>query len=86
MIRMLCRNKLADFERWKAVFDSHADAHRDAGLTLESLWRNREDPNEVFFVFAVASLDKAQAFIAAPDAAQTGKASGVLEGDYWFVE
>jgi hypothetical protein len=40
----------------------------------------------VFFVFAVADLDKERAFIFAPDAAETGRNAEVLAGDYWFVE
>jgi len=86
MIRMLCRNKLADYAKWRAIFDSHKDAHRQAGLTLESLWRELEDPNHVFFVFAVADINRAKAFISAPDAAKTGRDAGVIEGDYWFVD
>jgi hypothetical protein len=85
VIRMLCRNKVADFGKWKAIFDTHKEAHRRAGLTLESLWQVVEDPRNVFFVFAVADLNRAKAFISAPDAAQAGKDSGVIEGDYWFV-
>lgn len=86
MMRMLCRNKLADFAKWKSIFDSHAEDHRRAGLTLEHLWQNHADGNEVFFIFAVADLDRANAFISSDDAKEAGKASGVLEGDYWFVE
>lgn len=86
MIRMLCRNKVADFGKWKAIFDTHRDAHRQAGLTLESLWRTLEDPSSFFFVFAVADLSRAKAFISSPDATKSGKESGVLEGEYWFVE
>jgi hypothetical protein len=82
---MLCRNKVADFRKWKAVFDSHKHAHQNAGLTLEGLWRGLEDDNNIFFIFAVADLTRAKAFISAPDAAQIGKDAGVLEGDYWFV-
>jgi hypothetical protein len=85
MTRMLCRNKVADFGKWKAIFDSHKDAHRQAGLTLENLWRGLADPNEVFFIFSVADLNKAKAFITAPDAAETGKRAGLIEGEYWFV-
>lgn len=86
MVRMLCRNKVADFDKWKAVFDTHKEAHRRAGLTLENLWRVLDDPRDIFFVFAVADLDRAKAFISAPDAARAGKESGVLQGNYWFVE
>ena len=59
MIRMLCRNKVADFRKWKANFDSHRRAQEQAGLTLESLWRGLEDASNVFFVFAVADLGRA---------------------------
>jgi hypothetical protein len=37
-------------------------------------------------MFIVADLNKARAFISAPDAAERGLKSCVLAGDYWFVE
>ena len=86
MIVMLCRNRVVNFSTWKAVFDSHAPSHRAAGLHLRDLWRDLNDPNDVFFVFEVASRDKARAFIADPRAAEVGKASGVLDGEYRFLE
>jgi hypothetical protein len=86
MLVMLCRNRVADFSRWKAAFDSHAPAHRDAGLRLIDVWRGVEEPNNVFFLFEVASMDKARAFISNPAAAEAGKTSGVMEGEYHFLE
>jgi len=86
MIRMICRNKVADFAKWKAVFDSHSDAARAAGLSLEHLWQGMEDANEVFFIFAVADIDKAKAFISAPEAEEIGRRAGVRDGDCWFVQ
>ncbi len=47
---MLCRNRGRDFATWKRIFDSHAQARREAGLTRVRLWRGREDPNNVFFL------------------------------------
>lgn len=66
MIVLLCRNRVVDFSKWKAFFDSQA--------------------SDVFFVFEVASLDKARAFIDDPRAAEAGKTSGVLDGEYRFLE
>jgi CRISPR/Cas system CSM-associated protein Csm4 (group 5 of RAMP superfamily) len=83
---MLCRNRIADFAKWKTVFDSHAQAHRDAALKLEHVWRSMEDPNNVFFVFQVLDINLARAFIQTPDAEEAGKASGVIDGEYHFVE
>ncbi|MDH3744094.1 MAG: hypothetical protein OES47_03215 [Acidobacteriota bacterium] len=86
MMRMLCRNRVMDYEKWWAIFSSHTTAHRDAGLELEHVWRDIDDPANVFFVFAVHDIDRARAFIDAPAAEEAGEESGVLEGEYHFVE
>jgi hypothetical protein len=86
MIYMLCRNRVADFGRWKAVLSSHEQAHKDAGLRLVAIGRGLEEPNNVFFMFEVASVEMAQAFVADPEAAKAGEAAGVLDGEYHFVE
>ena len=86
MTYMLCRNRVAGFSQWKSVFSSHAEAHQNAGLRLASIWRSLEEPNNVFFLFEVASIEKAQEFIRNPEAATAGQSSGVLDGEYHFVE
>lgn len=45
-----------------------------------------DEPNNVFFLFEVASMDKAREFISNPEAAKAGETSGVLDGEYHFVE
>lgn len=86
MMHLLCRNRVTDFPRWKAVFDSHAAAQRNAGLHLLDLWRDVEDPDNVFFLFAVADERKARSFLNDPAAEEAGRASGVLDGEYHFLE
>ncbi len=86
MVVMLCRNRVADFEKWKSVFDSNAHAVSDTGLRLMNLWRDMEEPNNVFFLFEVTDIDKARAFITDPAAAETGRTSGVLDGECHFLE
>jgi len=86
MTQMLCRNRVKDFAHWKAVFASHKEAHQVAGLKLVKLWRSVDDPNNVFFLFDVETTERALAFIRTPEAAQAGQESGVLDGEYHFVE
>ena len=86
MTHMLCRNRVVDFERWKSAFNSHEELHQDAGLRLVKLWRSTDEPNNVFFIFEVANEEKARQFIDNPGAAEAGEASGVVDGDYFFVE
>ena len=85
MTVMFCRNRVADYSAWKAVFDSNIAAHRDTGLSLTHLWREVEDPNNVFFVFDVANLDRARAFINDPKGAEVGRIAGVLDGEFHFL-
>ena len=86
MTHMLCRNKVRDFRLWLAIFSSHKPAHVEAGLILEHLWQASDDRNNIFYLFRVEDVDKANAFISAPDASEAGQASGVIEGEYHFVE
>jgi hypothetical protein len=86
MTYMLCRNRVADLAKWRGIFTSHAQAHRDAGLRLVRTWRGVEDANDVFFMFEVSSIERAKAFISAPAAAEAGIASGVIEGEYHFIQ
>ena len=86
MTYMWCLTRVKDFTQWKAVFDSHEEAHREAGLGLVKIWRSIEEPNNIFFLFEVASQEKAQAFIDDPVSARAGEEAGVVDGEYRFVE
>lgn len=86
MVVMLCRNRVADFGKWKKVFDANTPAARDSGLRLVNLWRDMEEPDNVFFLFEVSDTDKAREFIGSPAAAESGRVSGVLDGEYHFLE
>jgi hypothetical protein len=86
MTYMLCRNRVADYSRWRTVFASHAAAHREAGLRLITVWRSIEEPNNVFFLFEVSNMERAREFISNPEAAKSAQSSGVLDGEYHFAE
>jgi hypothetical protein len=86
MTYLLCRNRVADFARWKAVFASHQTAPQGAGLQLAGIWRSLEEPNNIFFMFEVAGVEAARAFISDPGAAKAGEESGVIDGEYHFIE
>ena len=85
MIHMLVRNRVKDFDQWKQVFDSEAGRGDAAGFKLIHLWTSLDDRNNVFFLFEVADLDKAKVFLAAPESAEAGIRSGVIDGEYHFL-
>ena len=81
---MLCRNRVRNFDHWKRVFDSHADAHRSAGLKLVHLWQDEDIPSQVFFLFEVQDAARARAFVNSPDATKSARESGLIEGEFHF--
>ena len=86
MTYLWVRHKVADFSDWKRVFDSHSAAQQAAGLRVERVLRNMDNPNEVFLFFEVEDLEKARGFISSPDAAEGKQQSGVVDDpDVYFL-
>ena len=72
--------RIRDFERWRAVFDSHESAHRAAGLRSRRLWREVPEAREVFFLFDVDDEARARAFVTAPEGAEQAKVAETWTG------
>lgn len=54
-------------------------------MYLKALWREVDDPRNVFFLFDVTDVGQAKAFMGTPEAAAAARESGVLDGEYHFV-
>jgi len=76
---VLIRHKVADFAKWKPVYDGHLPARQKVGLKEVHLLRNNDNPNEVILLFSAEDLDKAKAFVASDDVHQTMQRTGVSD-------
>ena len=86
MTYMLVRHKVADFDKWKRVFDSHETAQRESGLRVDKVVRNLEDPTEVVLWFEVTDLEKARGFVSSPEVPDAQQQSGVVDKpDIYFL-
>lgn len=74
---VVVKHPVADFAKWKAAFDGHAQARTDAGLTPISLMQDKENPNLVMISMKVADLQKAKDFSASPELKETMQQAGV---------
>jgi len=84
---VLVRHKVADFSKWKPVYDGHLPARQKAGLKEEHLLRNTDDPNETIILFEAADLQKAKEFAASSDLRETMQAAGVIDKpDIYFLQ
>jgi heme-degrading monooxygenase HmoA len=87
MVHMLIRHKVADYAKWKPVYDAHASARQSAGLKEEHLLRNADDPNEVILLFSAQDLNKAKAFAASDNLRQAMQKAGVSDKpDVYFLQ
>jgi cysteinyl-tRNA synthetase len=83
---ILIRHKVADFAKWKAVYDAHGSARADAGLKEERLLRNIDNPSEVVLLFSASDLNKAKQFATSDDLRQRMQQAGVNDKpDIWFL-
>ena len=68
---------VADFDTWKAGFDSNEDQRLAAGILGHHINRAEDDPNSVSVYLAVADIEKAKAFVASDDLKEKMQELGV---------
>jgi len=78
MTHLLVRHNVADFTKWKPVYDAHLAARQQAGLRETNLLRSVNNPNEVVLLFEAEDLQKAQAFAESSDLLAAMQEAGVV--------
>ena len=84
---MLICHKVADFTRWKTVFDAHRVTRQEAGLKERYVLRGVQDLNEVVILLEAEDLQKARAFMDSADLRKVMEKAGVLDKpDVYFLQ
>jgi hypothetical protein len=78
MVTIDIRHKVADFARWKQVFDSARDARRAAGELACRVYVTHGSQDDVMVSMDWESLDRARAFLALPKLQEGMTAAGVI--------
>ena len=66
------------YEHWKSVFDAHAPARAEAGITTVFTGVQADDPNIVHVCLEVDSFEGIQEFMQKPENAQVIQEAGVI--------
>jgi quinol monooxygenase YgiN len=75
---VVIRHQVADFDTWKAAFDEHEDARREAGCLGHHINRAKDDPNLVTLYLAVENVERAKAFADSDDVRNLMAQAGVV--------
>ena len=79
MALAIMRHKVADYGKWRAVFDADEPRRQAAGMTNPRVYRSADDKNEIVAIFDVADIAKAKALAASPDLQKAMMEAGVVD-------
>jgi len=87
MPTVIIRTTVADYDRWKPVFDEHKSFRREFGLTDVGIYRDATTPNDVVLVFGADDLGRAHEFAESENLREAMQRSGVIsKPSIWFLE
>ena len=75
----IVRHKVADYGKWRPVFDADEGNRRAAGLTNPRVFRSADDKNEIVTIFDVADIKKAKEFATSPNLKDAMMKAGVVD-------
>ena len=78
MATMIVKHKVADFGKWKSVFDSMRGEHVAHGWIGHEVLRDENDGNLVTIVNRMKSLDQAKAYGQSPELKEAMHRAGVV--------
>jgi len=83
---LVIRSKVADYAKWRPVYDAHRPARDEAGLTNCMVRSTTDNPNEVFVACVFADLAKAKAFTTSKSLAEAMRKAGVVgKPEFFFL-
>jgi hypothetical protein len=79
MVTIDVRQRVKDFQQWKAVFDAATPARRAAGELACRIYLRHGSNDDVLVSMDWQSLEQAQVFLASPNLMAGMQAAGVRE-------
>ena len=86
MATMFVRHEVADFGKWKQIYDAFSDTQKRYGVTAEAVYQAAGNPNDVTVTHEFGSVAAAQQFASSDDLRKTmGRAGIIGEPTIWFA-
>ena len=75
---MMIHNRVADYGKWRPVYDADQSNREAAGLTNCQVHQSMENANDVLIACDMADMNKAKAFASSTTLRDTMKKAGVM--------
>ena len=87
MTTLFVRHEVADYGKWRQVYDAFAPTARALGVQDDAVYQEIGNPNDVTVRHDFASLEAAQAFGASPELRAAMHDAGVAGAPtIWFAD
>jgi hypothetical protein len=87
MAHILIHHKIEDYGKWKPAFDAHSSYRAENGSMGGKVFRNADDPNDLFILLEINSIDNAKKFVSSDATKEAMKNAGVIGmPEIYFVD
>jgi quinol monooxygenase YgiN len=77
MAMIVVLHRVKDYRAWRQVYDDFAAFQKAGGVTAESVYQAKDDPNNVLVLHSFDSMAAAEAFVASPELREAMQKAGV---------
>jgi hypothetical protein len=78
MVYILVSHKIADWDKWKPVFESDEAGRKSFGVNVKKLFRAADDPNDILVLFDAPDEASAKECIERPGLKNIMQDAGVI--------
>ena len=78
MAHLVLHHKIEDYNQWKPAFDEHSSLRSEGGSQGGKVFRNANDPNELFVLLEWDSIENAQNFAQSDQTKEAMMNAGVV--------
>jgi hypothetical protein len=86
MATIFRRVRVADYQRFREVYDTGTPAREAGGMHDEQLFRNPNDPNDILIMSTVADVASARTYGQSDEVRERQRAAGLLELSNYYPE
>ena len=77
MALSLVLHRVKDYAAWRKVYDEFGPTQKAGGVTAQSVYRSKDDPNTILVLHSFGTMAEAEAFLASPDLREAMGRAGV---------
>lgn len=83
---VLIIHEVADYARWKVIFDKSATLRKEAGEVAYQVLKHQDDPNRIVHFSRWKSLDAARTFFESDTLVEIRRQAGVKAPEFIYLD